>query len=84
MLTQDLPCRNEIRDRDRKEDRMMKAPMLRQASQPESTMLSKDRDIDIKVLMSQNKGKKVNRKTIIEEGTQPPQLQSTKTLPLTN
>ncbi len=49
----------------------MKAPMLRQSSQPESTMLSKDREIDIKVLMSQNKGKKVNRKTIIEEGKHP-------------
>jgi translation initiation factor 2-alpha kinase 4 len=85
MLTQDLPCRNEIRDRDRKEDRIMKAPMLRQASQPESTMLSKDRDIDIKVLMSQNKGKKVNRKTIIEEGTTSPfHHNPPKTLPLTN
>lgn len=46
--------------------------MLRQSSVPESTNLSKDREIDIKVLMSQNKGKKVNRKTIIEEGTTPP------------
>lgn len=64
-------CRNEIRERDRKEERTLKAPMLRQSSQPESTMLSKDRGIDIKVLMSQNKGKKVNRKTIIEEGNNP-------------
>ncbi len=66
-----FPCRNEIRERDRKEERTVKAPMLRQSSQPESTMLSKDREIDIKVLMSQNKGKKVNRKTIIEEGKHP-------------
>lgn len=46
--------------------------MLRQSSVPESSTPSKDREIDIKVLMSQNKGKKVNRKTIIEEGTTPP------------
>lgn len=42
--------------------------MLRHSSQSESNTSSKDHEVDIKVLMSQNKGKKVNRKTIIEEG----------------
>ena len=62
-----ISYRNEIRERDRREERASKAPMLRQSSQPESNTPSKDREIDIKVLTSQNKGKKVNRKTIIEE-----------------
>ena len=60
--------RSEIRERDRLEDRAYKVPLARMTSQQDSNQPSNDREPDIKVLMSQNKGKKVNRKTIIEEG----------------
>lgn len=60
--------RNEIRERDRTEERASKAPLLRLSNQQEPNVPSNNRDLDIKILMSQNKGKKVNRKTIIEEG----------------
>ena len=60
--------RSEIRERDRLEDRASKVPLARIASQQDTNQPSNDREPDIKVLMSQNKGKKVNRKTIIEEG----------------
>lgn len=59
--------RSELRERDRQEDRSSKISLLREASQQENSA-SRDRDVDIKILMSQNKGKKVNRKTIVEEG----------------
>ncbi len=59
--------RSEIRDRDRQEGRTPKASMQRHRSQQDTSTLDKDREVDIKVLTSQNKGKKVNRKTIIEE-----------------
>ena len=60
--------RSEVRDRDRQEGRAPKAPVLRQVSHQDLNGLDKDREVEIKVLMSQNKGKKVNRKTIVEEG----------------
>ena len=59
---------SEIRERDRLEERTPKASLLRHSSQQEPNPSAKDRDVDIKVLMSQTKGKKVNRKTIVEEG----------------
>ena len=55
--------RSEIRERDRLEGRTPKASMLRQASQQDIL----EKEVDIKVLMSQTKGKKVNRKTVVEE-----------------
>lgn len=58
--------RSELRERDRQEERISKVSLLREASQQDSNPAS--RDVDIKILMSQNKGKKVNRKTIVEEG----------------
>lgn len=60
--------RGEIRDRDRNESRSTsKTPTARQAVHPEPSGHGNEREVDIKVLMSQNKGKKVNRKTIVEE-----------------
>ena len=59
--------RNELRERDRQDERITKAAFIRQGSQQDPESSLKDREIDIKVLMSQNKGKKVNRKTIVEE-----------------
>lgn len=59
--------RTEVRDRDRQEGRAPKASLLRHSSQQDSAAPDKDREVDIKVLSSQNKGKKVNRKTIVEE-----------------
>ena len=60
--------RGEIRERDRLEGRTPRASMPHQNSQQDVNGPETDREVDIKVLMSQNKGKKVNRKTIVEEG----------------
>ncbi len=60
--------RSEIRERDRLEGRAPRASMLHQNSQQDVNGPEPDREVDIKVLMSQTKGKKVNRKTIVEEG----------------
>ena len=63
--------RSQIRERDRLTSR---ASILHQNSQQDVNGPEIDREVDTKVLMSQNKGKKVNRKTIVEEGkffTQP-------------
>ena len=60
--------RSEIRERDRLEGRAPRASVLRQNSQQDVNGPETDRDVNIKVLTSQNKGKKVNRKTIVEEG----------------
>ena len=60
--------RSEIRERDRLEGRAPRASMLHQNSQQDINGPETDREVNIKVLTSQNKGKKVNRKTIVEEG----------------
>ena len=60
--------RSEIRERDRLEGRTPRTSMLHQSSQQDVNGPETDREVDIKVLTSQNKGKKVNRKTIVEEG----------------
>ena len=60
--------RSEIRERDRLEGRTPRASLLHQNSQQDVTGPETDRDVNIKVLTSQTKGKKVNRKTIVEEG----------------
>lgn len=59
--------RTEIRDRNRLEARVAKTQMHRQISHQESNANTNEREVDVIVLMSQNKGKKVNRKTIVEE-----------------
>lgn len=60
--------RHEIRERDRLEGRTSRASRLHHGSQQDVNGPETDREVDIKVLTSQNKGKKVNRKTIVEEG----------------
>lgn len=62
--------RGEIRERDRLEGRTPRASMVHQSSQQDVNGPEVDREVDIKVLTSQNKGKKVNRKTIVEEAQQ--------------
>lgn len=61
--------RNSMRERyrlgGRKDD---KARLTRSTSHPESANQTNDREADLRVLMYQNKGKKVNRKTVLEEG----------------
>lgn len=61
--------RSAMRDRDRqggkREDRLR---LHRLSSQPESSSHPGDREADVRVLMSQNRGKKANRRTIVEEG----------------
>lgn len=61
--------RSEIRDRDRHGWRYLeKGRLLRHSSNQDSVNQTSDRDPDVRVLMSQNKSKKVNRKIIVEEG----------------
>lgn len=62
--------RGEIRERDRLEGRTPRVSIQHQSSQQDVNGTETDREVDIKVLMSQNKGKKVNRKTIVEEAQQ--------------
>ena len=59
---------SEIRERDRMEERTSKIPSLRHSNTQETSVPGTERDPEVKVFMSLNKGKKVNRKTIIEEG----------------
>ena len=70
--------RGELRERDRLEGRISRASIPRQSSQQDVNGPETDRDVDIKVLMSQNKGKKVNRKTIVEEGESSATLSTSK------
>ena len=58
----------EIRERDRLEGRTPRALSLYRSSQKDGNGPEIDRGVDIQVLMSQNKGKKVNRKTVVEAG----------------
>ena len=58
--------RSEIRERDRNEGRPS-AIMMRHDSQPEGASNLADRETDVIVIMSSSKGKKANRKTIVEE-----------------
>ena len=67
--------RGEIRERDRMEERTSKTPLPRHSSQSETNIPIGERDIDIKILMSENKGKKINRKTIVGEGETLPMRQ---------
>ena len=60
--------RSEFRERDRLDGGTPRASIPRQSSQQDVNGPETDREVEIKVLMSQNKGKKVNRKTIVEEG----------------
>ena len=76
--------RGEIRERDRMEERTSKIPLPRHSSQPETNTSSGDRETDVKILMSENKGKKVNRKTIVEEGEMTPKCQRCKMQNKTN
>ena len=63
--------RGEIRERDRLEGRTPRASTQHQSNPQDPSSAEADRDIDIRVLTSQNKGKKVNRKAIVEEGEFP-------------
>ena len=58
--------RGEVRERDRLEGKTPKALMPRQASQQDAS--NSESQVDIKVLMSQTRVKKVNRKIVVEEG----------------
>lgn len=62
--------RSEIRDRDRQGGRHHeRSRLLRHSSNQDPVTQSGDREGDVRVLMSQTKGKKTNRKSIVEEGT---------------
>ena len=76
--------RGEIRERDRLEGRTPRPSTQHQSSQQDFSGPEADRDIDIKVLTSQNKGKKVNRKAIVEEGKFPTPILTLNQTSLTN
>ena len=76
--------RGEIRERNRLEGRTPRASTQYQSNQQDFSGPEADRDIDIKVLTSQNKGKKVNRKAIVEEGEFPVPIKTLNEMYLTN
>ncbi|KAL9106590.1 MAG: hypothetical protein Q9187_008542 [Circinaria calcarea] len=60
--------RSEMRERDRVEGKTQKTRLLRQpSSHPELGF--NDREVDVRVLVSQTRGKKTNRRSIIEEAS---------------
>lgn len=61
--------RNEMRERDRGESRMsvVKSQLPRQSSYEEHNASATDHEPEIKVVTSQVKSKKINRKTLVEE-----------------
>lgn len=60
--------RNEIRERDRVEGRSPIAHLYRHSSQQEAGRATDSGEPDVKVITSKTRGKKFNRKTVIEEG----------------
>ena len=61
--------RSSTRERERVSGRKdEKIRFTRSSSHQESANQPSDREADVRILMSQNKGKKVNRKTVVEEG----------------
>lgn len=68
--------KSEIRDRDRADGRTHdKVRLLRQSSHQETTAaVSTDHEPDVRILTSLHRGKKVNRRTVIEEGISSAQL----------
>lgn len=64
--------RSEIRDRDKDRDRERRhherAKLPRHSSNQDTSHQASDRDPDVRILMSSNKGKKINHKIIMEEG----------------
>lgn len=74
LTKSELPgwLRSSIRDRDRWTGRKdEKLRLVRHMSHQESGSQSSSREADVRVMMSQNKGKKINRKTVVEEGRFP-------------
>lgn len=65
--------RSELRDRERQKERHHdRSRLLRHTSNQDSINQVSDREGDVRVLISHNKSKKVNRKFIVEEGKPPP------------
>ncbi|KAI9700411.1 MAG: hypothetical protein M1836_002426 [Candelina mexicana] len=58
--------RTEIRDRDEREGTNERAKLLRQVSQHDASQAAGEREVDVKVLVPPHKGKKTNRRTVIE------------------
>ncbi len=59
--------RAEVRDREQREETSERARLVRQPSQPESTLA--DRKNNVQVLMSQHRSKKINKWNIIDAGS---------------
>ncbi len=58
--------RSEIRERDQREGTNERAKLLRQVSQHDVNQAAGEREADVRVLVPLHKGKKTNRRTVIE------------------
>lgn len=59
--------KNELRERNQREGTNERAKLLRQPSHPESAAL-KEKEADVRVLIAQHRGKKSNRRNVVEAG----------------
>ena len=64
--------RSELRSRNQRGNLGETSKFPRHNSQQDSSALARTRDPDIRVLAAQHKGKKTNRRNIIESGSYPP------------
>jgi translation initiation factor 2-alpha kinase 4 len=60
--------RGEIRDRNQRDGTQQRAHLFRAASLPETSQPWSEHDPDVRVLFSQHKGKKNNRRSVVEAG----------------
>ena len=63
--------RSEIRERDQREGTNDRARLLRTISQPETNQPAGEGEQDVRILISQYKGKKSTRKNVVEAGMPP-------------
>lgn len=64
--------KNELRERNQREGSNERAKLLRQPSHPDSATALKEKEADVRVLTTQHRGKKSNRRNVVEAGNYPP------------
>lgn len=64
--------RNELRERHQREGTNERAKLLRRPSHPDPSAGLKDKEADVRVLVPQHRGKKSNRRNVVEAGTHKP------------
>ena len=73
--------KNELRERNQREGTNERSRLLRQPSHPESTTALKDKEADVRVLIAQHRGKKSNRRNVVEAGKSSLTISITNTKP---